>query len=407
MMKFGVATVDITPPIGVTLMGYDPRPAESVGHPLRAEALACEGDAGGWILVGADVCAFGSPLTQRLREEIARQNGLSVEAVILTATHTHSGPHVTDALWCERSEQESAYFRTLSQRLADVAHRAWRARFPGTLVYAQTAAPQLGSNRRILKADGTWSNEWSDPTGRHDGFYDPTVEMVGVRRDDGSLDALLVNFGCHPVCFGSQNRAISGDYVSYLKDALEAGGDAQTVLFTVSGHANIDPLDCVQAEPEVVRTMGENLADIVRQALPSLMSVSGTGVAAVEEPWQFNTTWTLEGRIRIYFPHAACGAPVKTGVSVLAAGSLVLLGLPGETVSEYRGIFRGRSSFAHTLLISLANNFIGYLPTDEILNQGAYEAELSPLNPMQEALTARVDAALRQAYAGVRYETGK
>ena len=68
---FGVATVDITPPVGVTLMGYDPRISESVGHPLRAEALACAAPAGGgWIMVCADVCGFSSPLTDRVRADI-------------------------------------------------------------------------------------------------------------------------------------------------------------------------------------------------------------------------------------------------------------------------------------------------------------------------------------------------
>jgi hypothetical protein len=366
---------------------------------LRAEALACESAPGGWILMGADLGAFSWPLTSRLRADIAQRTGLPPEAVMLTATHTHSGPHVTDAFWCERSDLESTYFRTLRDRLADVADRAWRARSPGTLLHAQTTAPDLGSNRRVLKADGTWTNEWNDPTGRHTGYYDPTVDLLGVRRTDGSLDALLVNFGCHPVCFGLQSRAISGDYVSYLKDSLETKGDARTVLFTVSGHANIDPCDCVQLDLAVVRRMGERLADIVRRALPSLAPIAGAGAAGIHEPWLFSTTWTLGSGMSVYFPHAAHGAPVHTAVSALAVGSLAIVGLPGETVSEYRAKIRQRSPFAHTLLVSLANDFIGYLPTDEILKQGAYEASMSPLNPIEEALTTRVDAALKRVHA--------
>ena len=397
-MKLGVATVDITPPVGVMLMGYGPRPSESVGHLLRAEALACEGKDGGWILICADVCAFSSPLATVVRSEIGSRTGLVPEAVMLTATHTHSGPYVTDALWNERSELESAYFKALHDKLVMVAEQAWRARSPGTLTYAKTTAPDLGSNRRVQKSDGTWSNEWSDPEGRHTGYYDPAVELVGVRRENNSLQALLVNFGCHPVCFGAQNRAISGDYVSYLKDSLEAEGKADTVLFTVSGHGNVDPLTCVQADVEAVRNMGRKLAEIVSWALPSLAKVDDSGVAAVYEPWTFNTTWKLTGRRLNFYPHAARGTLVSTGVSALAAGEVVLLGLPGEAVSEYREKFRQRSPFAHTLLVSLANDFVGYLPSDEILMQGAYEAELSPLNPIEESLSSRVDAALRGAH---------
>jgi neutral ceramidase len=401
-VTFGVATVDITPPVGVALWGYDPRPSESVGHPLRAEALACEGGNGGWILIGADVGAFTAPLTDRLRADIAHCTGLPPEAVMLTATHTHSGPHATDALWCERSALESAYFQELRGKLTEVAERAWRARFPGTLVHARTVAPALGCNRRVQKEDGTWSNEWSDPDGHHTGYYDPTVELVGVRRDDGALDALLVNFGCHPVCFGAQNLGISGDYVSYLKDALEAEGKVGTVLFTVAGHANIDPRDCVQAGCGVVRGMGEALAGIVGRAIPSLVPVGGAGAAAVQEPWSFKTTWALEGRMTIYFPHAASGATVRTALSAVGMGDLVLLGLPGETVSEYREKFQRGSPFSRTLLVSLANDFVGYLPTDEILKQGAYEAKLCPLSPMEAALTERVESVLKQMHEAIK-----
>ena len=396
-----MAIVDITPPVGVTLMGYGRRPSESVGHPLRAEALACEGEDAGWILICADVCAFSSPLANVVREQIGPRTGLAPEAVMLTATHTHSGPYVTDALWSEDSELESDYFKTLRDKLVNVAERAWQARSPCTLAYAKTSAPELGSNRRVQKADGDWTNEWSDPERQHTGYFDPTVELVGVRREDTTLQTLLVNFGCHPVCFGGQSRAISGDYVSYLKDSLEAEKSADTVMFTVSGHANIDPHICVQADVTAVQNQGRRLAEIVSRALPSLAPIEDQGVAAVYEPWTFNTTWKLAGRRLKFYPHAARGASVNTGVSALAAGELALLGLPGEAVSEYREKFRQRSPFSRTLLVSLANDFVGYLPTDEILQQGAYEADLSPLNPIEESLTGRADAALKRAHDGL------
>lgn len=399
--RFGVATVDITPPLGVTLWGYNPRMADSVDHALRAEALACEAGAGGWILVSADVGAFSQPLTRRVREDVARRTGLPADAVMLAATHTHSGPHVTDALWCERSELESEYFRQLCAGLADVAERAWRERTPGQLVHARTFAPTLAHNRRIQYSNGTWDNEWRDPEGRHTGYYDPAVELLGVRRPDGALATLLVNYGCHPVCYNQQNQAISADYVGHLKDALEAGGDVKTAMFTVSGHANVDPRFCVQTLPEVVRRMGEDLAAIVHEAIPRLAPVAGAGAAATCEPWEFHTTWTISGRMAIYFPYAGHGDPVQTSFAALAAGDCALLGVPGEAVSEYREKLRARSPFGTTLLVSLANDFVGYLPTDEILAQGAYEADICPLRPLEAILTARTDAVLRKVHAAV------
>lgn len=396
-MKFGIATVDITPPVGVTLWGYAPRASTWIEHPLRAEALACESNGRGWILISADVGGFSLPLTDAIREEVALSTGLPSSAVMVTATHTHSGPHVTDALWCERSEMESAYFVALRERLVAVAGKAWQNRADGEFVHGQATAPDFASNRRAQNPDGTWTNVWSDPEGKNNGYYDPTIDLLGVRRPDGSLDALMVNFGCHPVTYGQKAQGISADYVGYMKDALEAMGVAKTVLFTVSGHANVDPRNCCQTSQDVVRHLGEDLAAIVAQGITDLTPVSGTGVSALHEPWSFQTTWNLEGRMAIYFPHINAGETVATAISCVAAGDCVLLGLPGETVSEYRKKFAARSPFGITLLISLANDFIGYLPTDEIIEQGAYEADICPCHPIEEVLTQQVDAVLAKA----------
>ncbi|MFN2352417.1 MAG: neutral/alkaline non-lysosomal ceramidase N-terminal domain-containing protein, partial [Kiritimatiellia bacterium] len=296
-LRLGVAHIDITPPVGVTLWGYNPRISTSIEHRLRAEALACESSGGGWLLLSADIGAFAAPFANPLRAEIAASIGLPATAVMLAATHTHSGPHVTDAGWCERSPLETEYFQELRRKLIAVATAAWQQRAPGELVYAQTSAPDLASNRRIQREDGSWTNEFNDPEGRHTGYYDPAVELVGIRRPDGRLEALLVNFGCHPVSFGGRNLGISGDYVSYLKDALETDGATGTAIFTVSGHANVDPRHGVQDDPEVVRKTGEHLASIVKTALPGLQPVAGNAVAAIREPWNFVANWSISGRV--------------------------------------------------------------------------------------------------------------
>lgn len=395
-MLFGVASQSITPPVGVYLWGYIPRPSTWIEHPLRAEALACESGNSGWILLCADVGAFSDPLARLIRADVATATGLPPEAVMITATHTHSGPHVTDAIWNERAPLESAYFKTLHQTLIALATTAWKNRSPGELLHARTTATNVGSNRRAQREDGTWTNIWQDPEGRNTGYCDPTVELLAVRRSNGELDALLVNFGCHPVCYNMDNQGISGDYVSYLKDALEAQGAAKTVMFTVSGHANVDPRECVRNDAAVTRRVGETIAKYVSSALPNLSPIGG-GAAAAQEPWTLTTDWSLDERSSLYFPHANAGSTVNTTISCIAVGDCALLGMPGEAVSEYRDKFCKISPFGITLLVSLANDFVGYLPTDAILAEGAYEAQLCPCRPIEQTLTEHVRRALAQA----------
>lgn len=69
------------------------------------------------------------------------------------------------------------------------------------------------------------------------------------------------------------------------------------MLFTVSGHANIDPREGVQNDAALTRRVGETLAGIVRAALPGLRPVSGDAAAAEHTPWTFTTPWDLHDRI--------------------------------------------------------------------------------------------------------------
>ena len=95
-LLIGVATTDITPAVGVTLVGYKPRTSTSLGHSLRAEALACRSDDDGWVLVTSDTLEYFRDDVADVRWRISAATGLQSEAIMVSATHTHnrrgSGP---------------------------------------------------------------------------------------------------------------------------------------------------------------------------------------------------------------------------------------------------------------------------------------------------------------------------
>ena len=66
--------------------------ADELGHPLRAEALACRQGNAGWVLVTADAIGFPCDLVARVRPRIAAATGLVESGIVLAATHTHSAP---------------------------------------------------------------------------------------------------------------------------------------------------------------------------------------------------------------------------------------------------------------------------------------------------------------------------
>jgi hypothetical protein len=395
-LKLGVSHIDITPPVGVTLSGYSPRVSNGVGHRLRAEALYCQGSAGAWVLVTSDLIGYPQRFVKDARRQIARATGLSPDAILISGTHTHSGPSV---LWFgngDAGDVDKKHAVDLQEQLVSLAVAAQQAAAPGRFEVAWSEAPQLGSNRRIQRADGQWVNEWEDDHGQHPGYFDPTIMLVGVCRPDRpNREALVVNYGVHPVVLGPASLAISADYVGYLKDALEAAGQAETVLFALAGGANINPRTCIKVGAEHPRRMGEILAGIVGETTARLSPVAGTRVASHRQAWNFTRTRGAEKQPAR--PGTARGDTLATEIQVLRAGDLAIIALPGELFSEYNRMLREASPFPHTLVISLANDYIGYLPTDAAQAEGAYETRMAPA----EGLEAMIMDQARQAFAAV------
>ena len=120
-------------------------------------------------------------------------------------------------------------------------------------------------------------------------------------------------------------------------------------------------------------------------------------VAAVRRPWAI--TRTRDAFKHTDRPDAKAGAVIETEVHALRAGGLAVVGLGGEVFSEYQRIIRGASGAEHTVIASVANDSVGYFPTDEGLAQGAYEAKMCPAEPIQDALTDHARRALEAAFA--------
>lgn len=387
----GLATVDITPPVGVTLVGYKPRESTAIGHALRAEALACRTGDTGWILITSDTIGFPREFVAAVREKITATVGVPPEAIMVSGTHTHSGPATIMFGNGKLSSLDRECLATLQERLARVAAEAWTNASPGRFTVSTTGAPDLMSNRRVEAEDGTWTNEWTDPDGKHPGYTDPHVLLVGIERADGTAAGLLVNYGCHPVVLGPGSLDISADYPGYMKDALEEGGVAERVLFTIAGGANINPRVCVDVGAELPQRMGEALAAIVKQSTGDMTPIEQGDPCWRREPWNIVRTRELEKRKER--PDSRTGAKIATEIQVLRCGDLAIVGLPGELFSEFNRMLRERSPVPHTIVVSLANDYVGYLPTDQAQREGAYETKMAPADPLEQALLSTAEEA--------------
>ena len=103
-MRVGIATVDITPPAGLPIFGNfrEDYAARGLHDPLRAKAMVFADAAGNKAAVlSLDLCFLYRRNVALIRHVISSESDVPPEAVLVHATHTHSGPFPTDFLGFE------------------------------------------------------------------------------------------------------------------------------------------------------------------------------------------------------------------------------------------------------------------------------------------------------------------
>ncbi len=387
-LLIGAASVDITPPVGVMLSGFAPRESTGVGHSLRAEALVVKSADGpdGWAMITSDVIGYELSFVKDVRAKIAEKTGLASDAILISGTHTHSGPGTVNYSGNGFGDIDDQYDKDLAVKLVDLVAAAEAKLQSGRLEVALAESRELITNRRVQAPDGTWTNEWRDPDGKHPGYVDPSILILAARGDDGKCQAMLVNFGCHPVVLGHGSFNISADYVGYLKDALEEKGLTDLAMFALAGGANINPRLCLQTEAEKPKAMGDHLAETIATAAENLTPVASGKLAASCQQW--NILRSRDSISRKGRSAYKAGDTMTTEIQALRAGDLAIIALPGELFSEFTAKLRSLSPTPHTLVVSIANDAVGYLPTAEAIAQGAYETENAPADDIEQTLLA-------------------
>ncbi len=383
----GTAMRTINPPLGAPLVGYPSgRPNTGVALDLcaRAAAFGTPGNAEpAAALVVLDVIQIDLELGRAIRQQAAAAvPGLKPSAIMVSATHTHSGPERLD----ERAIAAAA----------EAVAAAWKAREEVRARIGHARA-RLGHNRRVVDAEGKAKNEWKDPEGLHTGLFNPDVPFVEF--DDartGEIRAVLVSYGCHPVVCGPGNTKVSADYPGYLVRALESATKARTAIFTTGAAGDINPREPLFAEPEKARPMGESLAAEVLASLPQTRALKAVPIAVVSASLRANVRPEWEKIFAARMENFPEGPRVVSEVQALRMGDLAFLGVPGELVAGLGLAIQNSSPFANTVIVYNANDHLGYLISDTIRREGGHEMNEAASLEIEKPLLAAAREALAQ-----------
>jgi len=400
-LRAGCSKVNITPPLGIPLIGSYGKPSDDVLDELYAKALVLNDGRSTIAIISADLLYVPlEEITNPVRKIIKEKIGIPGRNVLICATHTHSGPEVFTRTKLRpgkeipASEIDQFYLQTLIRKMAGavlIAHKNMREVKIGA---AKGVLPEIIYNRRPRKADGSVEMAFTlpreitatkkietdtdgsvkvtftlpDEEAELDfGPIDPEVCMLRVEDMDGGIVGSLVNFGCHPVCiYPYLSTTISADYPVYTTKVVEQmeGG---ICLFALGLAGNTVPIQRgVKPREQIGKALGG-------EALRRLQFVTTVGDVTLN---------ALKKEIR--FPiktNSSSDKPgdvdetnyITTEIQVLRLDDIYILGLPGEILVEVGLEIKRRAGVEKFFIISICNDSIGYVCHSRAYEEGGYE----------------------------------
>ena len=412
-LEAGAARVEITPAPSLGMYGFANRQGGATGvlDPLMARTLVLEVGEKRLALVVLDL---GRPPAgewiRRLREKAAETSGISY--VLVAATHTHSGPRIRDEYPPkEAPDWESLVLEKVGQAIDDAHRRRVEAR-----IGAGYGTVLIGHNRLRPEPDGSvaWfeRNNTMVPTSP----VDPTVAVLRVDDEEGTPIAIVVNYACHPVVFGSDNLQYSADYPGVALRTVERElGSQSLAMFLQGGDGDINPYYAVHPlDQDAVRMRdwtGERLGLEAARVAKAIQTESARDARldysedTLDLDWRWNVGKLRDAVRQSRGPEAAAAverraaeglhAPVAT---VLINKRIALMTMPGEPFVEHQIDWRNRCPVRDALFVGYANGSLGYFPTIRAAALGGYGAANTATYVQPDAGARIVNHAIVRVY---------
>jgi neutral ceramidase len=259
----GAAVTDLTPRRSVFLYGYPHVARDSTGvhDSLECAALYLRSGEGQAMFLANDLIHVSKRFVADVRGGITAQTGVPGEAIMITATHTHSGPvmvdHVSNAADPTVPKADRDYLAWTAQQMIAAACAAFKAARPAEVGLAVARARGVGTNRH-------------DPAGP----ADPEVPVLMARALDGGTPiAAMLIYAMHPTVLHEDSTLLSGDFPFFTRRFLQKRGlgAACPILYHNGASGNQSPRHVTRGNTFAeAQRLGELLGQAVADALPAV-----------------------------------------------------------------------------------------------------------------------------------------
>lgn len=404
-MNCAVAEANITPPVGTWMTGFAARDhaSEGVLDELVAQCAVFE-DGGRWaVVIRADILGFHPDSVARVRAGVAARTEIPGDHVLLSGSHTHSGPAVADI--AGMGQVDEAYLRTMENAVIGAVVSASRRARP---VVLGVGRGNVSGVSFIREGDGQ-NALTRDP--------DVTVLKIAPAESEDTL-AVLVNFACHPTVLVSDNYLLSADYPGRIRRFVEHTLGAKTLFLQgacgdinpfwrkvrgglasrASGYDEIDRIGrVVGAEVLKVSELtpaasASGIASVLTTvALPTteperaqLEEMASTAEAFLDSEAALSAKWPELNWIRRYRDWArtmlgllGAGAypdHIDCPVHILRIGDALLVGVAAEVFSEIGVTVKEALGRDRTFFVGYSDGCIGYIPSSTSYDSADYGA---------------------------------
>ncbi|NOZ20813.1 MAG: hypothetical protein GXP25_06960 [Planctomycetes bacterium] len=402
-IRVGVAQKVITPPTGVSLAGYfHDRIGETVRDDLHARCVVIESGGERIALVACDLISIHGSITEAARGFIEKEAGIRPECVMVSSTHTHTGPEIRPNRVVPRHAE---WADSLPRMIADAVRDAADNMFDASLHPGRGEEHDLAHIRLFRMRDGTEKfgpgSDLSKVAGVA-GEIDPELVAMKIVDGEGTVRAVLVNYALHvDVIGGGGADFISADWPGEMARAV-AGiyGDQCITLFLngccgdINQHPYLKETKLKRRGPEGAILLGRAFGGLAVNAAEKGEPVTEGKVEAMLDTLQI-PYYEVDDKMRA---HAAelgkkdkpsdfekfiikqvetwdfAGKTEPVPVHAMRVGNCAFVGLPGEIFVHWGREIKKWSPAEFTFVVELANHWVGYVPTIEQAVRGGYGA---------------------------------
>jgi hypothetical protein len=445
-LSFGWAQESILPGKPVAVGGqYNTRISGEVLDPLTVTALSIEtrndqGTIDQAVWVSCDMVAIRGKTVEGVRKKVAAAvPDLDLKKIIVSATHTHTAPAITDTAetefhpydfvgsWAYRIPADVKeimlpleYLEFLEQQIAKAVIAAWKSRQPGEFSHALSHA-SIARNRRAVFFDGSTKmyGDTKDPGFSHlEGTSDDSIDVLCFWRN-----AQIVGMAVTVYCPSQQTEGLSSLSADFWHETRQLLRDLYSPDLFVLGltgasgdqspHIQIDKATMKEmlerrkltSRQETARRIGHAVQDVMEVSRGAMRSdvVFEHHVENVSLPvWKVDEerfhkaaelfekgkdqldqlsspdyiNWRVSRTMLNRYKHQQTDPYYRPEIHALRLNDLAIATNPFELFTDYGMRMKARSPATHTSIVQLTADCGAYLPTERAVQGGGYSGRI-------------------------------